>query len=92
VKAPIVKKQPSLRPRQRYKLADFITRDQFIESGRGGRQFDTVDKLEWFIRLHRPELIARGEYIRGRGARPSLIGPGFDALAVDILRRQGAAA
>lgn len=72
-----------------YKLTDFAPAREFVTSGRGGAYFDTEDKLDWFLRMHRDELIEAGEFIPGRGSRPSLIGPRFDVLAVGILRRTG---
>ena len=72
-----------------YKLAEFVTTQEWLDAERG-KSFDTSDKLDWFIRQHRAELIASGEFIPGRGARPSLLGPGFDTLAPRLLRRQGA--
>ena len=70
------------------KLAEFVTSAEWIEHGRGGSLLKTEDALQWFLRLHRAELIATGQLIPGRGARPTIIGPGFDALVVKILQRQ----
>ncbi len=67
---------------------DFVTPREWIEAGRGGSIVPTEAALEWFIRCNRPALIESGEFIPGRGARASMIGPGFDALLVKILRTQ----
>lgn len=52
--------------------------------------FATVSAWEWFSRAHRPELIASGQLIPGRGRRGDLVGPGIGAVVLAILRRQAA--
>ena len=55
---------------------------------RGGVVFPTLASLEWFLRTHRDNLIRSGEFIPGRGGRPSLVGPGFDAVVLRELQNQ----
>jgi len=71
-----------------YELADFRTIEQWIEGGHGGSRFDRFDKVAYLIRLHRDELIASGELVPGRGARPTLLGPRFGKVAMRLLRQQ----
>ena len=44
----------------RYTLAELVTPYQWVDQGRGGPHFNTFDRLDWFIRKHRDELIAAG--------------------------------
>ncbi len=52
--------------------------------------FRTMASLEWFIRQNRDELIQSGEMIVRRGSAGTLVGPGFDAVVMRILRRKSA--
>jgi hypothetical protein len=48
--------------------------------------FKTYAALEWFIRKHRPALIASGEFLIRRGSSGSLVGPGFNGVVLRLLR------
>ena len=50
--------------------------------------FKTDASFEWFVRKHRAELIDSGQYIPGRGANSGVVGPHFDQLVLDIVRRE----
>lgn len=52
--------------------------------------FPTYDSFEWFIRMNRAELVESGQLILRRGSAGSLIGPGFDAKVLEIMRRKSA--
>lgn len=59
----------------------------------GGELFETFSSLEWFVRNHYDELVESGEYIPRKGAKGSMVGRGFDAIVVSILRQnQGGSA
>ena len=70
-----------------YGLSDYKSLEQWVAERPDG-PLNNDDKLWWFIRQHVDELIEAGEYLPGVGARPSLIGPGFDRLAAQILQRK----
>lgn len=57
---------------------------------RGGAVFKTWSSFEWFVRCHRDELVAAGEYIPRRGPTGALVGPGFGRKAVEIMTRAAA--
>lgn len=63
------------------RLRDWVADD-------GGDAFQTFAAAEWFIRKHRAELVEAGELILRRGNCGSLVGPGFGALVLKILRRE----
>lgn len=71
-----------------YEMSDFMPLKNWISAGRGGEQFDSEDKVGWILRTHRKDLIKAGELIPGRGSRPTLVGPRFGILMLDILRRE----
>lgn len=52
--------------------------------------FPTWATLEWFIRQHRQELIASGQLIVRRGSSGTLLGPQFEHVVLDIMRRRSA--
>lgn len=56
----------------------------------GGDLFPTIGSFEWFVRLHRDELLRSGELIIRRGTGGSLVGPNFDRVAIAILQRESA--
>jgi hypothetical protein len=53
--------------------------------------FSTDAAFEWFVRKHRGELIGSGQFIPGRGSSPGIVGPQFDQVVLDILRRKARA-
>lgn len=50
--------------------------------------FQTEASFEWFKRKHFAELIGSGQYLPGRGATAACVGPEFDAVVLDIFRRE----
>jgi hypothetical protein len=71
------------------RVSDWITAREWV-TRRGGKLFSTFASLEWFVRQHRAELIRSGEYIVRRGNAGSLVGPGFDRVVLEILRKESA--
>lgn len=61
-------------------------REWIVDSG--GPAFKTFSAAEWFIRRHRQELVESGQFIIRKGSAGSLVGPGFGALVLEILRRE----
>ena len=57
---------------------------------RGGSAFPTFSSAEWFIRRNRDRLLKSGQLIIRKGSAGSLVGPGFDAVVLDILRDESA--
>lgn len=53
--------------------------------------FPTWASFEWFVRQNRAELISSGEMIVRRGSVGTLIGPEFERVVIQILRRKSAA-
>jgi len=52
--------------------------------------FCSFASLEWFIRQNRKELIESGELLVRRGSVGTLIGPGFERVVLDIMKRKSA--
>ena len=53
----------------------------------GGDVFATDGSLEWFLRQHKPELIARGAVISRMGPGGLLLHETFGQIAMEILQR-----
>jgi hypothetical protein len=78
-------------PDQEYKLADFITVRQWLQSQPEGGKFsyESYEVFAKFVKRHRAELRASGEFIpTGTGVTRGLVGPGFDRVVFAILRRE----
>lgn len=54
----------------------------------GGDLFKSFDSFEWFMRMHRRELIESGELFTKRGAGGNLVGPRIGEVCVRILQRE----
>jgi hypothetical protein len=50
--------------------------------------FATRAAFEWFLRRHRDELVASGQFIPRRGRGGALVGPEIDRVVLDIIRRE----
>ena len=48
--------------------------------------FATEASFRWFVRQHRDELIASGQFIARRGRAADIVGPAFDAVVLELLR------
>jgi len=72
-----------------YSAADFRKAREWVADC-GGDLFPTFGSFEWFVRLHRDELLRSGELIVRRGSAGSLVGPNFDKVAIGILQRETA--
>lgn len=70
-----------------HKLTDFRPVRHWI-ADEAGSVFKTFSSFEWFLRRHRGELIASGEFIPRNGAAGSLCGPGLGVKVLEILRRE----
>ena len=66
-------------------LSDWRTMRQWVAE-KGGSIFKSYSSFEWFIRKHRAELVASGEYIPRPGASGSLCGPGLATKVLEIIR------
>jgi hypothetical protein len=80
-----------LKTEEGYEPTDFTPLPEWIESGRGGRLFNTSDKVDWILRCNRAEVLASGEFIPGSGARASHVGPNFGKVLLAIQRRKSTA-
>jgi hypothetical protein len=69
-------------------LTDLTELRAWVEAGRGGPAFNRMDKINWFVRAHREELMAAGVLIPGVGSRPTLVTAAFDELVERILIRE----
>lgn len=70
-----------------YSAADFRKAREWVADC-GGDLFPTFGSFEWFIRLHRDELLRSGELIVRRGSGGSLVGPNFGKVAIRILQQE----
>jgi len=50
--------------------------------------FKTEASFNAFRRKHGAELIESGQYLPGRGANAAVVGPRFDGVVLDIIRRE----
>lgn len=73
------------------RVSDWILIREWVKT-RGGQIFPTFSATEWFIRRHRPRLVASGQFIVRKGSAGSVVGPAFDAVVLAILREESARA
>lgn len=71
------------------RVADYRPLRDWV-ADRGGSAFPTFSSAEWFIRRNRDRLVQSGQLIIRKGSAGSLVGPGFDAVVLDILRDESA--
>ena len=69
------------------RFADYQSMNRWLKE-HSGDVFPNTTSAEWFIRNHRQELVQSGELIARRGSAGNLVGPGFERVVLDILRRE----
>lgn len=69
-----------------HRVADYRKARDWVADN-GGDMFPTFSSFEWFVRMHRDELLRSGELIIRRGSGGTLVGPRFDLVAVRIMQR-----
>lgn len=70
------------------RLSDFVPWPEWLSSGEGGKILKTMGAVEWFIRMHRDELIRSGQLILRSGPGGHFVGPKFGNVVLEILRRK----
>ena len=53
-----------------------------------GQSVISPGAFSWLMRRHRSELLKSGQVIVGSGRRPTLLGPKFDEVVIDLLRQE----